>query len=104
MADIDPFLVREAAQLVDTMRARFTPPEYIPGCEITSVADINEYATNNGWVEAICGQHNVQRVRWKSGEAVSVAGYIDVLYFRDRRDRKRTRLNSSHGYISYAVS
>src|SRR2546422_7252488 len=28
---------------------------------------------------------------------------LDLTFGRERRDRKSTRLNSSHGYISYAV-
>jgi hypothetical protein len=49
------------------------------------VADKSLYAANNGWIEAICGQHNQQRVRWKSSETVIVGSFIDVLYFPDRR-------------------
>src|SRR2546429_5758562 len=39
------------------------------------------------------------------GDPASEGGVSDTLrrLRRDRRDRKSTRLNSSHGYISYAV-
>lgn len=75
-----------AKGLADTMKRRFTPPEFIPGCKVTSVADISQYATNNGWVEAICGQHNQQRCRWRGQYAsIAVDDYIDVMYFPDRR-------------------
>src|SRR5256884_6105561 len=36
-------------------------------------------------------------------EAARLAGDDDLEKFRRCRDRKSTRLNSSHGYISYAV-
>src|SRR3989449_11682005 len=32
-----------------------------------------------------------------------VVGYVDDAFWRFIRDTKSTRLNSSHGYISYAV-
>lgn len=82
---IHPDLYQEIARLSDLLRAKFSPPEFIPGCQVKSVADVSLYATNNGWIEAICGQHNQQRVRWKSNETVAVNDYIDVLYFPDRR-------------------
>src|SRR3990172_123473 len=78
-------LIQEVSKLAKILAENFTPPEFIPGCEIISIADINEYATNNGWVEAVCGQHNQQRVRWKSSETVIVGDFIDVLYFQDRQ-------------------
>src|SRR2546422_2418249 len=40
------------------------------------------------------------RIRAKTSLADSLHGGIDI---RTARDRKSTRLNSSHGYISYAV-
>src|SRR2546422_6486692 len=40
--------------------------------------------------------------RW-SGLAEAVLGYYLMRVFARPRDRKSTRLNSSHGYISYAV-
>src|SRR2546422_7810589 len=39
--------------------------------------------------------HDVGRVRHGKGER--------AVHARERQDRKSTRLNSSHGYISYAV-
>src|SRR2546429_6203296 len=51
-----------------------------------------------------------QLVRWKSFVvvgAVEIGGAIDIARSRSFQkmevDRKSTRLNSSHGYISYAV-
>jgi hypothetical protein len=46
--------------LADTMITRFTPPSFVPGCEVKSIADIDEYTTNNGWIEAIVGGDNQQ--------------------------------------------
>src|SRR2546422_5935313 len=47
------------------------------------------------------------RETWLDGAAKSSSGarrpYGDVEAARDGEDRKSTRLNSSHGYISYAV-
>src|SRR2546429_2353379 len=34
---------------------------------------------------------------------VDVDNNVDAMHWRRLRDRKSTRLNSSHGYISYAV-
>jgi hypothetical protein len=73
----------EVHGLADTMRALFTPPDYVPGCLVKSVADKDDYATNNGWVEAVVGQHGQQRVRYYGDPAGLVAdtSYIDVEYF-----------------------
>jgi hypothetical protein len=77
-------LIQEVSKFAKILAEKFTPPEFIPGCEVISIADINEYATNNGWVEAVCGQHNQQRVRWKSAETVANGDFIDVLFFQER--------------------
>src|SRR2546422_2078186 len=46
-------------------------------------------------------------VYWRLGRHVvrsaAGAGYRTTVWFTPARDRKSTRLNSSHGYISYAV-
>ena len=85
MTDLSPSLRKDIAELAQMLRDRFSPPQFIPGCLVNSVADVSLYATNNGWIEALCGKHNQQRVRWKSGETVAVNDFIDVLYFPDRR-------------------
>lgn len=85
MPDLTPTLRKDIEELAQILRAKFSPPQFIPGCLVKSVTDVSLYATNNGWIEAVCGQHNQQRVRWKSGETVAVNDYIDVLYFPDRR-------------------
>lgn len=85
MPEITPDLQKEINEFASLLSAKFAQPEFIPGCQVVDVGDINEYATNNGWVEAICGQHNRQRVRWKSAETVGTASYIDVVHFPDRR-------------------
>lgn len=83
---LPPELSQEIKRTADALKAKFTPPEFIPGCEVKSISDINQYATNNGWIEAVCGQHNQQRVRYKGYPAsVGTTSYVDVLYFRDRR-------------------
>ena len=84
--DVPPILFQEVEALARELKARFDPPEYIPGCEVKDVTDINQYASNNGWIEALCAQHNQQRVRYKGQVAAPGTGdFIDVLYFPDRR-------------------
>jgi hypothetical protein len=81
-----PDLLRDTKKLAETIKARFTPPEFIPGCVVKSVTDKDLYATDNGWIEAVCGQHNQQRCRWRGQYAgVAVDDYVDVLYFADRK-------------------
>jgi hypothetical protein len=68
--------------LADTMITRFTPPSFVPGCEVKSIADIDEYTTNNGWIEAIVGGDNQQRVRYYgTPQGVAVNDFVDVEYF-----------------------
>ncbi len=68
--------------LADTMITRFTPPSFVPGCEVQSVADIDEYTTNNGWIEAIVGGDNQQRIRYYgTPQGVKVGDFIDAEYF-----------------------
>lgn len=83
--ELPPALMQEIQLTAEELKLRFAQPEFIPGCQVMDVTDRSEYATNNGWVEAICGQHNRQRVRWKSNQTVGTASYIDVLYFPDRK-------------------
>lgn len=85
MPDLTPSLMTEITALAKQFVARFAQPEFIPGCKVLDVTDINLYAANNGWIEALCGQHNQQRVRWKSNDVIAVNDYVDVLYFADRR-------------------
>src|SRR2546422_5756831 len=48
--------------------------------------------------------HQGWRLWWRrSGSRASKTHGSLCEGFKDRRDRKSTRLNSSHGYISYAV-
>lgn len=78
-----PEIKDEVHQLADTMRGLFTPPDFVPGCLVKSLVDISEYATNNGWIEAIVGQHGQQRVRYygePSGLIVDTS-FVDVEYF-----------------------
>lgn len=72
--------------LARTIENRFSQPQFIPGCQVKDITDIDQYATNNGWIEAICGQHNQQRVRYKGFPAsIAVDDYLDVVYFPDRK-------------------
>lgn len=72
--------------LAQTLKEKFTSPEYIPGCKIIAITDIDEYTTDNGWIEAFCGQHNNQRVRYRGFPAGVVADdFIDVMHFPDRK-------------------
>lgn len=74
--------LKEIDKLADELGARFESPQYIPGCVIKSVADKDQYATDNGWVEAIVGQHNQQRCRWRGQFAnVAVDSVVDVVYY-----------------------
>src|SRR2546429_7373419 len=41
--------------------------------------------------------------RFPVNGGTKTSGVISILLCRSSRDRKSTRLNSSHGYISYAV-
>lgn len=83
---LPPEVLQEIKNTADVIKARFTPPEFIPGCQVVDVTDIDFYATSNGWIEAICGQHNQQRVRYKGFPSnVGTASYVDVLYFQNRR-------------------
>src|SRR2546429_6122139 len=55
--------------------------------------------------QGVCGRHGTEEQRVTSGEltespvGIGVSGPISA----SEIDRKSTRLNSSHGYISYAV-
>jgi hypothetical protein len=81
--NLSPETVREIEKLAAEMGQQFSPPEFIPGCEVLSIADKDEYDTDNGWIEARCGRHNNQRCRWKAKfYNVQVGDYVDVLYFR----------------------
>lgn len=83
---LPPEVLQEIKNTADVIKARFTPPEFIPGCQVVDVTDLDFYATSNGWIEAICGQHNQQRVRYKGFPSnVGTASYVDVLYFQERR-------------------
>lgn len=72
--------------LAETIKRNFASPEYIPGCAVKSVTDINEYTTDNGWVEVIAGQHNQQRTRYRGFPAgLAVDDEVDVMHFPDRK-------------------
>jgi hypothetical protein len=73
-------------ELANVIRRKFTPPEYIPGCKVTDITDIDEYTTDNGWLRAFCGHHNNQRVRYLGFPAgVQVDDYVDVIHYPDRK-------------------
>jgi hypothetical protein len=64
------------------MVAKFTPPSFVPGCEVKSIADADEYTTDNGWIEAIVGGDNQQRIRYYgTPQGVKVGDFVDVEYF-----------------------
>ena len=68
--------------LAETMVAKFTPPSFVPGCEVKSIADVNEYTTDNGWIEAVVGGDNQQRVRYYgTPQGVGLGDFVDVEYF-----------------------
>jgi len=77
-----PKLDDALSALTGVVQARFAPPEYLSSCDVQSIADIDEYSTNNGWIEALCGRHNQQRVRYKAKPlGVAVNDIIDVIYY-----------------------
>lgn len=83
---LKPETIKEIESLATEMAGIFTPPELIVGCEVLSVADRDQYAVNNGWIEARVGKHNRQRCRWRGQFAnVKVADYVDVLFFASYR-------------------
>jgi hypothetical protein len=83
---LSPETLNEITKLASEMSNLFSPPILIPGCEVMDITDIDLYADNNGWIEAVCGKHNQQRCRWKGrGVAVEVGDYVDVLYFKSIR-------------------
>src|SRR2546422_10629563 len=51
----------------------------------------------------IFGQRADTRIRYPAGAGIAAAASPERRRRRRCRDRKSTRLNSSHGYISYAV-
>jgi hypothetical protein len=68
--------------LANTMVTKFTPPSFVPGCEVKDITDIDEYTTDNGWIEAIVGGDNQQRVRYYgTPQGVGVGDFVDVEYF-----------------------
>lgn len=83
---LKPETISELESLASEMAGMFTPPELIVGCEVLGVADRDQYAANNGWIEARVGRHNQQRCRWRGQFAnVKVADYVDVLFFASYR-------------------
>lgn len=102
---LKPETIREIIALADDMTGLFAPPEYIPGCQVKSVADKDEYATDNGWIEAVCGKHNQQRCRWRGQySGVAVNDYVDVIYFKSFRlfavlNKGGTGANESSGNV-----
>lgn len=77
-----PAIVTQINLLAEELINRFESPQYFPGCEVVSVADVNQYAAGNGWIECMVAQHNQQRCRWKNQyAAVAVGDFVDVLYF-----------------------
>lgn len=69
--------------LADSMIARFTPPEFWPGCQVVDVTDKDEYTTDNGYIEAIVGPHGQQRVRYQGfpPNAGTSNFFVDVEFF-----------------------
>lgn len=79
---LDPKTLEQIESLSSELVSKFTPPEYIPGCEVVSIADKDQYATDNGWIDAVVSVHNQQRCRWR-GEVANliVGGFVDVVYY-----------------------
>jgi hypothetical protein len=68
--------------LAGEMLDLFAQPEFIPGCKVVDLTDRDLYASNNGWIECLVGQHNRQRVRYKGNPAgVAVDDFVDVIYY-----------------------
>ena len=67
---LTPKTADELKKLADTIESRFTPPELIVGCTVKDISDKDLYASNNGFIEALVGQHNQQRCRYKGQPAI----------------------------------
>ena len=58
---LSPDTLRAIELLASELKDRFEPPEYIPGCEVKDVDDKDQYAENNGWIEAAGRKNKPQR-------------------------------------------
>src|SRR5687768_17672741 len=63
------------------------------------VLDHDDAVTQQPVTTTVEGEH----VLGANGDASRVLAHPSLLALGDQQDRKSTRLNSSHGYISYAV-
>lgn len=100
-------LQRAIESLARTIEDRFTQPEFLAGCEIQDVTDIDQYATANGWIEVDCAHHGRQRVRYKGFPAgIQVGDELDIFYFPDRKvfEIKGTGGTTSTGIDAVKVS
>lgn len=79
---MNPQLMEQIEALAGEMNDLFAQPEFIPGCKVVDLTDRDLYASNNGWIECLAGQHNRQRVRYKGNPAgVAVDDFVDVIYY-----------------------
>src|SRR2546422_4102494 len=83
------------------------PPPYVPPARLLSrfLFFFNDTATTEIYTLSLHDALPISpnRDRQRSRGAQHDRGDRAVHVIRPRRDRKSTRLNSSHGYISYAV-
>lgn len=83
---LSPDTIRAIEILASELKQRFEPPEYIPGCEVKDIDDKDQYAPNNGWIEAVVSRHNRQRCRWKGQFAnIQTGCFVDVLFYPSYR-------------------
>ena len=86
MPDLSPDTLVEIKEFGDELIEKFTPPEFVPGCTVKDISDINEYDTDNGWIECIVREHNQQRCRWRGQvPGIQVNDIVDVMYFKSYR-------------------
>lgn len=77
---------KELDKFTSDLISNFSSPELITGCEVLGITDKDEYADNNGWIEALCGKHNNQRCRW-TGQLpdIQIGDYVDVIFYPSYR-------------------
>src|SRR2546422_8175556 len=90
---------RETARLAQRGEALVTPGEDLPGIRL--VPDVPDDLVPRG-IEAVTQRHR-ELDHAQPGADVATGLRHDVDQAAADLDRKSTRLNSSHGYISYAV-
>src|SRR2546422_4711766 len=88
---------REAESTVAAM-PRTTP---WPSVSAPAPSPVDRVTASPAWIRAASAGDTLNTMSRAAGSATSISGWLGSA--EAPRDRKSTRLNSSHGYISYAV-